>query len=1017
MTFPLEQFYRAYRKAKNEAFRDSNCAHGLKFADYEENLSQNLSRLRQRLRRSTTWTTNIDFIGNVTCIPKSVEPSDSAQAADSVHCHVSDPIEQWERECSAEIPARADFRPVIDASVDFMVISALWILEVGHLYDKQLDTRYAVGNRLHRWRPRSQLLAGTPGDLNLISPNLFAPYFSAYGKWRADGLATMREDLTEGHRIVAVTMDLKRFYHHIDPSFLLDERYIEQIGAHFTAEQFEFTRCLLDALATWNHEAHVRYGCPETGLPVGLTASSLIANVLLAEFDQKVVSELSPSYYGRYVDDVFLVLQRNEPFILGEDFIRWMADQLGSLAEATIADENESHETSLHVILPYAENSELVFTGKKQKVFQLEGEHGLDLLKPIEELIRQNTSEFRDLPHLPVTESAMAHRALLVTPDAQLEADALRKADAVTLRRSGFAMLLGDLEAHAQDLEPDSWEALRFQFYGLAKRHLLTPKAIFDYTRYLPRVIGLMAYCRDWDQAEEFIDGFHRTSQCISETCTVTDGSLTICLQDTLANLGKRYIEAVLQAARPPTGRTLRLLQRIRRTTRASVQSFRTLPPVGADVELLLLLDWSRESYSSSWLQAPLDAHPVAFPHSLAVREILPLEEIQLFQSAASLNQPHWPALAFPTRPISVNEITAYAPTLLLTGSHFSRVVRGLRGIWMPTSTGLTVANGTAERPPHVFIPERREDALTIAITNLEVSNDEWRLAALNTPSLTLERYQRLNHLLDSVVAAKPHRPSYVLLPELALPRRWMMRIIGKMASRGVSVIGGVEYQTDSQDSSLLHNQAIIALKTNYPGHPRTLVLLQSKCHAAWGETRLLQAMNKSVATPAEGPFDRPVYVHSNFCFGVLICSDLTDIQNRKNFQGKVDCLFVPEWNRDIASFAALVESAALDVHAFIAQANNRRYGDSRLRAPMKETYQRDLIRLKGGKNDYFVISEVDFQQLREFQSHTSPPSGDEEIFKPFPIGFPQNMSHLRRYSEAPRTPTWVDLIMGDFLS
>jgi hypothetical protein len=123
----------------------------------------------------------------------------------------------------------------------------------------------------------------------------------------------------------------------------------------------------------------------------------------------------------------------------------------------------------------------------------------------------------------------------------------------------------------------------------------------------------------------------------------------------------------------------------------------------------------------------------------------------------------------------------------------------------------------------------------------------------------------------------------------------------------------------------------------------------------------------------------------------------LTDIENRQRFQGKVDALFIPEWNRDIESFSALVESAALDVHAYVAQANNRRYGDSRMRAPMKAHYLRDLIRVKGGLNDYFVVGEIDYMLLRRFQSHAVPPTGDDEIFKPFPIGFPSRLSANRR--------------------
>src|SRR5690606_25899458 len=120
---------------------------------------------------------------------------------------------------------------------------------------------------------------------------------------------------------------------------------------------------------------------------------------------------------------------------------------------------------------PSASGSELLFVTAKQKIFQLAGDHGLDLIHPIEEQIRIQGSEHRNLPSLPISEGGMASRALLVNSDAQLQADALRKADTVTLRRSGFALLLSDIEAHARDVEANSWQKERNQFYGLIERH------------------------------------------------------------------------------------------------------------------------------------------------------------------------------------------------------------------------------------------------------------------------------------------------------------------------------------------------------------------------------------------------------------------------------------------------------------------------------------------------------------------------------------------------------------------
>jgi hypothetical protein len=139
------------------------------------------------------------------------------------------------------------------------------------------------------------------------------------------------------------------------------------------------------------------------------------------------------------------------------------------------------------------------------------------------------------------------------------------------------------------------------------------------------------------------------------------------------------------------------------------------------------------------------------------------------------------------------------------------------------------------------------------------------------------------------------------------------------------------------------------------------------------------------------------VYAHGGHFFGVLICSDLTNIDNRRHFQGQVDTLIVLEWNRDTSSFAPLVESAAHDLHAFIVQVNSRQYGDSRVRVPARDSYARDLVRVKGGDEDYFVVAPLDIDSLKRFQLSARLRKGS--AFKPIPIGF--KMSAARRRSVA----------------
>lgn len=58
---------------------------------------------------------------------------------------------------------------------------------------------------------------------------------------------------------------------------------------------------------------------------------------------------------------------------------------------------------------------------------------------------------------------------------------------------------------------------------------------------------------------------------------------------------------------------------------------------------------------------------------------------------------------------------------------------------------------------------------------------------------------------------------------------------------------------------------------------------------------------------------------------------------------------------------------------------------DSYIRAPFKDSWKRDVLRVKGGVTDYCVIGEIDVQVLRQFQSSYRSPG---KPFKPVPDGF-----------------------------
>lgn len=1004
--FDLPEVLVAYRKAKAEAFYDTNCAHGLKFSAYEKNLIDNLRNLLEKLNDpESNWHNDAEFIGEATCIPKSISPPiGKSESKNKLHFQSSDQLDQWCKKARTGKKAEAEFRTVIDATVEYLVISALWVIKVGHIYDEVLDTLTSMGSRLRRWRPEEHQAAGTPGELNLESANLFAPYFIAYGNWRARGIEAMKAELHKGHRIVAITMDLKQFYHRVNPSFLLDPSYLEGIVTPLSKEDHKFTSQLLASFDTWNKVAFEKLGETKHGVPVGLAASAVIANCLLRDFDGQVKENLKPAYYGRYVDDVILVQKVDEAFETGEKFLEFLAKRMSptlSLEPLTNGDRG------LLVDLPYHKSKpgqELLFAADKQKIFQLEGKEGLDLINPIEEQIRVQSSEFRDLPDLPTTEGEMASRALLVTPDAQLRADALRKADAVTLRRSGFALLLSDVEAHARDVESNSWKLIRDAFLDLIERHLLMPDPFFALSRYLPRILGITLQCGDYERGALLLDQVGSFLDALRDSCSNDFEKFQRKELEFRRNFGRRLLEVVFQQP-PDSALSLRsVVKRIRLIFNLPSTSPYSLASIRTNSTDLIFADWSRISYSAYWLSQGISdlknpPRPTLHDTGLEFR----FSAIDLFTDAGSLPTPYWPPLVFPTRPIPVSAITAQSFALLLRPDDFTTVVQGLRGNWVPENLsliGLTKSD-IKEGVLELVISTSQSEPPTLphlALTSFEVTEDQWEKAVSGSPDLSLDRYRKLHQILNLASKAEP-KPTYVLLPELAVPRSWMHSILRKMGGRNISLIGGLEYRADISDPTCLHNEAVISLRSDYLGYESNLVIIQPKQSPAWEEELLLEKLGRIARSAASSFSSHPIYIHGDFAFGVLICSELTDMANRLRFQGKVDAMMIPEWNKDLVSFSTLVESAALDIHAFIAQANNRKFGDTRMRGPMKDHFRRDIVRVKGGENDYFVIAKIDYWALRKFQRNKTPPLGEDEIFKPFPKGFPERLSFFRKVS------------------
>jgi hypothetical protein len=986
--FSISDLYLAFRKAKAEAFYENTHFHAIAFTLYEQDLHGNLIKLGRRLNSiSPDWYDDRDFIGDYAYLPKSVK-TDAWDDVDDGHFRALDPFDDWEnRYKKNKTPAVASLRLVIRPKVDFQIVSALWIIRVGHLFDAVLDRNLSFANRLRRSKDDGADARST-SKINLKTPGLFAPYFSAYQHWREKGLSAMERALAEDRSVLAVTMDIERFYHRVAPAFMLRPAFLRSIDVQLTEAEKRFTQFLLCAMNTWYKTTPDHLERPEGAIPVGLSASKIIANVLLADFDKAVSARVVPLYYGRYVDDLFLVLDATNEDKSAPNVAQRLSRQLRPLLRVK---STEQGAPSLELKLPYAKDSHLIFSGSKQKIFAMSSQHGADLIHYIREQIRVQSSEYRLLPSVPTTASKMASRALLATPNATLQVDALRKADVVSVRRLGFALLLGDIETYAADLSPEAWVQTRAEFYALAQRHIITPIGFFDYFNYVPRIFGLMLACGDFTDAVTLVDNLVRVADLLKRTTDVSEPQNAARFDTCLEQYCLSLLQAALQAG---SARDIELdnayLQTIRTLKRLkpSVRMPKTLESLQRIVHQMLLADWGRRPYKDYWfIGQEADELGPPVPKSLSVRRQIRLGALRKFRDLAiAVKSPHWPALAFPTRPLSVEEIPLVAPKVLTNSRLFREAIGLLRGAEVISDEAVGFDQVPTKRGVTNFsTPNPDKSVICVAVTSRETTIEQWKAAASNKHDRSAERYATFNTLINRILQENGG-PDYIVMPELSVPLRWALRAAKKLARNGVSFLTGVEYHRDRLNRKL-RNDCLISLATRWPGYASSVIVLQPKFLPAHGEREELKALLKkdNMFYEPSGLYALPtVFQHGNFFFSVLVCSDLTNISHRNELRGEIDALFALEWNKDTKTFSSLVEATAGDLHLYVIQANNRTYGDSRIRAPAVKDYGRDVVQVKGGTSDYYVLGTVEHQELRNEQRKKT---GDGK-FKPVPIGY-----------------------------
>lgn len=278
-----------------------------------------------------------------------------------------------------------------DGPIELHLIAVLWIMIEGRHLDAQLGHE-CCGSRLS---PKLN-------DDDDESIALFSKYHEQYSRWRDGGIRKAKQLLVEDqHNVAILGLDIQEYFYRADVDF--DEvsdaqeavlngdprgedrffpllRCIESVGS-------AYRKCIGPLLA----KTHPDIAEDVIGLPIGICSSLVLANWYLQSFDEAVLKSVRPAYYGRYVDDILLVVPvAKDPAVNNDNPVGWFIREL--LVHTNILHDIEDEAYKLRT------RTGLRLQQQKCILQYFDASHSIAGLEKFQKKLEENGSDFLLLP-------------------------------------------------------------------------------------------------------------------------------------------------------------------------------------------------------------------------------------------------------------------------------------------------------------------------------------------------------------------------------------------------------------------------------------------------------------------------------------------------------------------------------------------------------------------------------------------------------------------------------------------
>tara|TARA_R110000764_G_scaffold218399_1_gene305855 strand:- start:77 stop:3064 length:2988 start_codon:yes stop_codon:yes gene_type:complete len=870
---------------------------------------------------------------------------------------------------------------LFDGAIDLHLISTLWIMEEGiSLVD--IIGKDSYGYHLHLTEDNKRFST---------DKLLFSKYFEKYQEWRDKGIKVAKEQIEAGNDVLLVSLDIKNFFHSVKIDFN-DLR--SDIGIN---QKFSFTHLIEKIYKHYSVLIGKRTEDELPILPIALPSSGVIANWFLATFDKAIKDKMAPIYYGRYVDDIFIVssnitppedLKDHDGEKGSEKVIDWLIDRFFNKGAPL-----KKKKTGKNVDLVFSDDKYggLVIQPSKLRLFYFSPDWPLAMLNKFEKTIAENSSAFWFLPEEENMKDSLDDDAYDMHYEDTI--NKFRSISDVKASKYGASVFLAKrikLAILNSKVDGDDIPKQIFRFFnGIA---------ILSLYNLWEKVITYFVVTNDSENLAKFLNKALVTLKSIDgseevKKRPVIDGlylhfksSLAMAL--TLNPKVLRDIEGI-KWRKPDDYKEVR--ERTLNYRRSLLLRHHYLP-----LPSLIISDYLVNSegslLSKGLFKKLIRNNHLTLNHEIK-KEFWRIPRWLYFQEFCMY-------LMLKTLSDIDGNTTVFTANLGSTNRELDEIIVkiGLE-LYSKYNGGKDISNIVSATKYKAYVNTDKNDKdhikiysneiklvskgkfknPTIGITNMKLFGHEV-LEAISKESITGS--EKRNRHMKILNAAEVEKVDLLILPETSVPLEFLYAYSDEARRKNRAFIFGLEHFTLG---NTCYNLTMTILPFEIGGMTDVLILPRIKNHYSPGEKWEIGRVNKVI--PQFRPHIYHLFKWRGLQFTVYNCYELTDVVQRSVFRSELDILFAIEYNKDVNYFSNIAESATRDLHCFYVQANSSDYGDSRVVLP-KESMLMNPVRVKGGDNNVILTTTLDIAGLRKFQSQPITHQRDSKEFKITPPDF-----------------------------